>query len=289
MINNINLNLYRVFYTCAKCDSFVEASKKLCVSQPAVSKQIKLLEDQLETKLFYRESNGLKLTNDGKQLFHYIEKSYNYIIAGEKTIKENNNISVGTIVIGAPAHIASFYLLEFIEEYQKKFPKVFFRIINGSTSELLSGLKNHIIDFVIDSSPINTENNDIKIIPLSEYATCFITTKNNKESNLEKQKLIMPYKRSTIRKNLEKELEKHDIKLNVVLEVETTDLIISSVKNEIGTGYVVKKAVKDELEENKLVELKTPYDLPKLELNLLYIEDYLTNLPKFFIKNHIKK
>ena len=242
MINNINLNLYRVFYTCAKCDSFVEASKKLCVSQPAVSKQIKLLEDQLETKLFYRESNGLKLTNDGKQLFHYIEKSYNYIIAGEKTIKENNNISVGTIVIGAPAHIASFYLLEFIEEYQKKFPKVFFRIINGSTSELLSGLKNHIIDFVIDSSPINTENNDIKIIPLSEYETCFITTKNNKESNLEKQKLIMPYKRSTIRKNLEKELEKHDIKLNVVLEVETTDLIISSVKNEIGTGYIVKNS-----------------------------------------------
>lgn len=150
MINNINLNLYRVFYICAKCNSFVEASKKLCVSQPAVSKQIKLLEDLLETKLFYRDNNGLKLTSDGKQLYNYIEKSYNYIIAGEKTIRENNDISIGTIVIGAPAHIASFYLLEYIKKYQKKYPKVFFRIINGSTAELLSGLKEHRIDFVID-------------------------------------------------------------------------------------------------------------------------------------------
>lgn len=99
----------------------------------------------------------------------------------------------------------------------------------------------------------------------------------------------MPYKRSSIRKNLEKELEKHNIKLNVVLEVETTDLIISSVKNEIGTGYVVRKTVKNELEENTMKELKVQFKLPKLELNLLYIEDYLTNLSKYFIKNYIKK
>ena len=99
----------------------------------------------------------------------------------------------------------------------------------------------------------------------------------------------MPYERSSIRKNLEEELEKFNIKLNVVLEVETTDLIISSIKKDIGTGYVVKESVKKELENKELIELKTKYDLPKLELNLVYIEDYLTNLSKYFIKNYIKK
>ena len=87
----------------------------------------------------------------------------------------------------------------------------------------------------------------------------------------------------------EVQLEKYNVKLNVVLEVETTDLIISSVKNDIGTGYVVKKSVKNELENKELIELKTKYDLPKLELNLVYLEDYLTNLSRYFIKNHIKK
>lgn len=124
---------------------------------------------------------------------------------------------------------------------------------------------------------------------LTSFDTCFITTKSNKENDIEKQKYIMPYERSSIRKNLEKELEKHNVKLNVVLEVETTDLIISSVKSGIRTGYVVKKAVKKELETNELLELQTPYNLPKLELNLICIEDYLTNLASYFIKNHIKK
>lgn len=289
MINDINLNLYRVFYVCSKCNSFVDASKKLCVSQPAISKQIKNLEELLGTKLFYRESNGLILTADGKKLYNYIDKSYNYLLAGEKAIKESNNMDVGTIVIGAPAHIASFYLLEYIEKYRKIHPNVFFRIINGTTAELLKGLEEHRIDFIIDSSPINFVNKDIKVIPLTSFDTCFITANKNIDSDLENQQYIMPYERSSIRKNLEKELAKFNIKLNVVLEVETTDLIISSVKKEIGTGYVVKKAVSEELEKGILLELKTPYELPKLELNLVYIEDYLTNLASYFIKNHIKK
>ena len=289
MINDINLNLYRVFYICSKCNSFVEASKKLCVSQPAISKQIKNLEDLLGTKLFYRDSNGLVLTNDGKQLYNYIDKSYNYLMAGEKIIKENNNMNVGTIVIGAPAHIASFYLLEYIEEYRKKHPNVFFRIVNGTTTELLKGLEDHRIDFVIDSSPINIVNKDMKVVTLASFDTCFVTSNNNKETDIKNHKYIMPYERSSIRKNLEKELAKHDVKLNVVLEVETTDLIISSVKREIGTGYVVKQAVNQELKTNELIELKTSYDLPKLELNLVYIEDYLTNLSNYFIENHITK
>lgn len=289
MINDINLNLYKVFYICSKCNSFVEASKKMCVSQPAISKQIKNLEDLLGTKLFYRDGNGLVLTNDGKQLYNYIDKSYNYLMAGEKIIKENNNMNVGTIVIGSPAHIASFYLLEYIEEYRKKHPNVFFRIVNGTTAELLKGLEEHRIDFVIDSSPINIVNKDMKVISLSSFDTCFITSINNKENDINKHKYIMPYERSSIRKNLEKELEKYNIKLDVILEVETTDLIISSVKKDIGTGYVVKQSVKRELEENQLAELKTSYNLPKLELNLVYIEDYLTNLSNYFIKNHITK
>ena len=289
MLNDINLNLYKVFYVCAKCNSFKEASEKLYVTQPSISMQIKSLEDSLGTKLFYRSNTGLSLTNEGKQLYNYIEKSYNYLTAGEKIIKQNSNMDFGTIVIGAPAHIASFYLLEYIGAYRTKHTNVFFRIINGTTTELLKGLENHSIDFVIDSSPINITNQGMTILPLAQFDTCFITTEQNTEKDIEKQKYVMPYERSSIRKNLEKELEKYNVKLNVVLEVETTDLIISSVKNDIGTGYVVKKSVKNELKNKELIELKTKYNLPKLELNLVYIEDYLTNLSRYFIKNHIKK
>lgn len=291
MISDINLNLYRVFYVCAGCNSFVEASEKLCVSQPAVSKQIKNLESILETKLFFRENSRLILTSDGKQLYHYIEKSFYYMMAGEKLIKENNNMDYGTIVIGAPAHIASFYLLQFIEKYRKKHPHVFIRIINGSTSELLAGLQNHNIDFVIDSSPIELKNKEMKIEPLLSFDTCLITRVENKNKKLKINdvKYVMPYARSSIRKNLEKVLKKYNINLDVVFEVETTDLIIKSVKSGIGSGYVVKKAVENELKNGELIELQIEFELPRLELNLVYIEDYLTNISNYFIKNYLRK
>ena len=291
MISDINLNLYRVFYICAGCSSFVEASEKLCVSQPAVSKQIKNLESILETKLFFRENSRLILTSDGKQLYHYIEKSFNYMMAGEKLIKENNNMDYGTIVIGSPAHITSFYLLQFIEKYRKKHPHVFIRIINGSTSELLAGLQNHNIDFVIDSSPIELKNKEMKIEPLLSFDTCLITRveNKNKKFKINDVKYVMPYARSSIRKNLEKVLKKYNINLDVVLEVETTDLIIKSVKSGIGSGYVVKKAVENELKNGELIELQTEFELPRLELNLVYIEDYLTNISNYFIKNYLRK
>lgn len=291
MISDINLNLYRIFYVCAGCNSFVEASEKLCVSQPAVSKQIKNLESILETKLFFRENSRLILTSDGKQLYHYIEKSFSYMMAGEKIIKENNNMDYGTIVIGVPAHIASFYLLQFIEKYRKKHPHVFIRIINGSTSELLTGLQNHNIDFVIDSSPIELKNKEMKIEPLLSFDTCLITRveNKNKKFKINDVKYVMPYARSSIRKNLEKVLKKYNINLDVVLEVETTDLIIKSVKSGIGSGYVVKKAVENELKNGELIELQTEFELPRLELNLVYIEDYLTNISNYFIKNYLRK
>ena len=74
MINDLNLNLYKVFYNVAVSCSFKEAAEKLCVSQPAISKQIKNLEENLGVKLFYRFNKGIELTNEGKILFKQIEK-----------------------------------------------------------------------------------------------------------------------------------------------------------------------------------------------------------------------
>lgn len=290
-MNDINLNLYRVFYYVANSKTFREASEKLHVSQPAVSTQIQNLEECIGTKLFYRDPLGLSLTKAGKELYVFVEKSYNYLMAGEKVVRQCQSMEEGTIVIGAPAHIASFYLLRYVEEFRKEFPNILIRIINGSTSELIGGLQHHNIDFVIDSSPIKSNSNDIKIDPLLSFETCFIMSKDadERKQKIEDMNFVMPYERSTMRRNLEKRLNECDVKIPVILEVETTDLIIQSVMKGIGSGYVVKEAVQYELQTGELIELKTDYELPKLDLNLVYITDYLTPLAKQFIKNYIKK
>lgn len=293
MMTDVNLNLYRVFYVLAKSKTFVEASEKLCISQPAVSKHIKSLEDTLKTKLFYRDKSGINLTKDGRDLLKYVENSYNSLIAGQKMIYENQNLDYGNIVIGAPSHIASFYLMKYIKLFRKDYPNIFIRIISGSTSFLIDELLQHKIDFIIDSSPIEFDFTNLIVEKLVSFNTCFITNKeellNKPIVDLEKYSYIMPYERSAIRKNLERRLKIDNQKLHVVLEVETTELIIDAVKNDVGIGYVVKEAVIDDIEKKELFELKIKYELPKLELNLVYMNDYITNSSKKFINDYIKK
>lgn len=215
MMTDINLNLYRVFYVLAKSKTFVEASEKLCISQPAVSKHIKSLEEILKTKLFYREKSGINLTKDGKDLLKYVENSYNSLVAGQKMIYENQNLDYGSIVIGAPSHIASFYLMKYIKQFRKDYPNIFIRIISGSTSFLIDELLQHKIDFIIDSSPIEFDFTNLIVEKLVSFKTCFITNKielsNKQIVDLEEYNYIMPYERSAIRKNLKKKLKKYSL------------------------------------------------------------------------------
>lgn len=293
MMTDINLNLYRVFLVLAKSRSFIEASEKLHISQPAVSKHIKNLENLLKIKLFYRDKSGINLTKEGRDLLKYVECSYNSLIAGQKLMYESQNLDFGSIVIGAPSHIASFYLMKYIKAFREDYPNVFIRIINGSTSFLIEELVQHKIDFFIDSSPIESDFTNMVVEKLLSFKTCFITNMKKsskiKDINLEDYNYIMPYERSSIRKNLEKKLKLNNHNLHVVLEVETTELIIDAVKKAVGIGYVVKEAVLKEIEKEELFELKTKYELPELELNLVYINDYITKSSKRFINDYIKK
>lgn len=82
----INLNLYRVFYYVAKEKSITGAAKRLYISQPAISKSLKKLEEELNVELFSRNLNGVELTEEGKILFTYVEKALKNINSAENAL-----------------------------------------------------------------------------------------------------------------------------------------------------------------------------------------------------------
>lgn len=103
--DNLNLNLYRVFYIVAKTKSFSESSKVLHISQPAISKHVQNLEYELDTLLFYRTNRGIELTPEAKSLYAYVEKAYNYLMLGERELQEGKDLTKGTISIGIPTYL----------------------------------------------------------------------------------------------------------------------------------------------------------------------------------------
>ena len=93
-----NLELYKVFYYVAKNRSITRTSNELMVSQPAVSKSIKVLERDLDTTLFNRNKDGVTFTNEGEILYNKIKKAMELIISGEEDISSLNNRSFITKV-----------------------------------------------------------------------------------------------------------------------------------------------------------------------------------------------
>lgn len=288
---DFDMNLYKVFYVVAKNNSFSKAADELFVTQPSVSYSIKQLEDRLNIKLFKRNHKGIKITPEGKEVLEYVKKSYNDISVGERSLKENRNLNSGKFSIGVQSHIGRFFLFPYLEEFHRKYPNIEINISSRNTAELIKLLENNDIDFVIDTSPIETEYSNLVIEPLMELEHCFVRAKDypikNKDINIQDLKdysLILPVKRSTPRKQLTKVLKDNGIELEPFITIETTEMLIDAVKKNMGIGYVMRNAIEEELKSKELEEINVNTQLPKLLLNLVYIENNLTYIPKIFIK-----
>ena len=87
---------------------------------------------------------------------------------------ENENLSKGKISIGVPSQIGSFYIFDNIANFHKKYPNIEITIISKTTTQLLKLLERHEIDFIIDTSPINTNIENIIIKPLLDVKNIFV-------------------------------------------------------------------------------------------------------------------
>ena len=286
-----NWDLYKTFYSVAKYNSFSKAAEKLYVTQPSISYAIKQLESNLNTKLFYRNPSGIKLTLEGKELLDYVEKSYNLLISGERNLKESQNFTHGRVAVGVQSHIGRFFLFPFVEKFHQDYPNIEIKIISRNTEEMIKALENNDIDFMIDTSPIESIYNNLKIYPLLDLENCFISKNEMDEEislkELNDYKLVLPVKRSTPRKQLDYICQNVGAELKPFMTIETTEMLIDSIEKEMGIGYVIKQAVSKELKQKELFEIKVKEKLPTLTLNIVYVREYLTNIPRTFM-NRIK-
>ena len=131
-LSGINLNYYRDFYVVAKTLSYTNASEILFVSQPNISYSIKKLEEQLNCKLFERSKNGIKLTNDGELLNHYIKIAYQNLFLGMQKMQDIDSYNDCIIKIGVPTHIGTYLLSGIIDKYLQDYPGVKFKIVSRS-------------------------------------------------------------------------------------------------------------------------------------------------------------
>lgn len=285
---NIDLELYRVFYTVAKNKHMTKASEELHISQPAISQSIKKLEEQLGGNLFLRSNKGMELTEEGKMFYEYIKGALELINNAEHEFTSFKDLTKGEIKIGCSTTLTKLVLIDVISKFNKDYPNINIIVNNDLTSNLINDLKLGKLDFVIfnESNIKETNLNLTKIKELKQgfiYNPLFYKDKINSFNDLNTYPLILQKKQSNSRKLLDYIALNNNVKLIPKMEVVSQELITEFVNIGLGIGFAMIDLAKRNY--NNLEELKINKKIPNINVYLATNKSILlTFASKTFIK-----
>ena len=273
---NINLEYYRIFYYVACNQSFTQAAQHLCISQPAVSQAIKLMEKNLGSELFVRIPKGVKLTPEGEVLFQYIKKGYETILMGETQFRKMLDLENGEIRIGASDMTLQFYLLPYLEEFHKRYPKIKVNVTNAPTPETIGFLADGAIDFGIVSTPIAYQEN-LEIREVRSIQDTFVASSRYEElkgeklsyATLKQYPIICLEPKTSTRAYMDKFLQENDVVLEPEFELATSDIIVQFALRGLGIGHVVRDFAQKYLDSGELFELKFAHEMPSRQMCII--------------------
>lgn len=273
---DINLEYYKIFYYVASAGSFTKAGEELCISQPAVSQSIKLLEDILGTKLFIRVPKGVKLTPEGEALYSYVKRGYEYIKLGEEQFQKMLDLEHGEIRIGASDMTLEFYLLPYLERFHERYPGIKVSVTNAPTPSTLALLYEGKIDFGVVSEPFQLKSGvqyqivrKIRDIFVAGGKFNNLNGKTMEYTDLEKLPIISLEQNTSTRKYVNDYLHDKGVVLNPEFELATSDMIVKFAIRNLGVGCVVEDFAKEALEKGKLFELEFTDQIPERNISVI--------------------
>lgn len=273
-MENIDFELYKVFYYVAKNKNLSKAANDLYISQPAVSQSIKKLEEEIGYKLFYRTKNGMNLTEDGEVLFDYLKRPIECLSKGKRYLSDKKDKNLMTIRIGGSTTLIKYTLLPILKKFKQEYPNVKLEIIQGITSELMEMFDNDLLDIVLLS--INQMNkNDKRILIIEEAQDVFCYKKEQfgfervfSMNDLNDLPLLLQSDVSTSRKFLDDLVGKEHVILKSKYDISSYGLVLDFVKEGLGVAFVNYNHVKDDIRDGKLAILKTDFEIPMRKIGL---------------------
>lgn len=294
---NIDFELYRIFYVVANHCNITKASEELSISQPAISKSIKNLEEQLGGQLFVRTKRGVVLTEEGKEFYNYIKQAIEYINNAENKFTDLINLETGCIKIGISTTLTKEFLLPYLEEFHSLYPKIDIQIITNLTSDLMPKLRNGLIDIVILNLNDKNYDNDIDIIKCRKINDCFVVNNKYKDLTLKEVSikelnnypLILQAKGSNTREFLDNIARENGVVLKPNIELASYSLVVEFSKIGLGIGYATKEYIKEAIKNKELYELELKEKIPSRYIGIALSKNHVPNFSTKRLIEIIKK
>lgn len=269
---DINYELYKVFYYVASSLSFSDASKKLFISQSAVSQSIKTLERRLGQPLFIRSTKKVQLTPAGALLLKHVEPAMHLISRGESQLLESGTLGLGQLHIGASDTICRYFLLPYLNEFHQKFPDVPIKITNASSKDCVHLLEQRKVDLIVTNFPNPHLNPSYIQKTVCTFSDVFIANPaffdlSGREVSFEELRtypLMMLDRTSTTSEFLHHIFLQHQLELIPQVELSSNDLLIDMARIGLGIAFIPDFCLKHGLEH--LFILQTHETIPQRQM-----------------------
>jgi LysR family transcriptional regulator, nitrogen assimilation regulatory protein len=289
--------------TIAEVGSVGKASERLHLAQPALSRQVRLLEEELDTKLFIRRPRGMELTLAGE----LIVKRSGMILRQVEDLKTDlfalGGDITGDIVLAIPPSMVQDFTSRAFEQFMTKFPKVTFRIVTGLTGQVAEWLLRAEVDLAVVYEVPGIEhlktqalfNEDLFIIGKKDDD--FALDRPIRFKSLSGKKLMMPSNKHAPRQEIERIASKLGMKFNIPFEVDSVVILKNFVQR--GHGYTILPMASVYPEVKKGILTAAPISNPKPSCRLVLasspdrpnsvITHYFSEIVKEEIENMLKQ
>ena len=245
----MNLTQLRYFVRVAEMGSFSKAAIELDVAQPALSRQVRLLETDLHVTLLQRTGRGVLLTDAGKRLFDHAVGILQLVAHAREDVSANRDEATGRIVVGLPPSMGRMLTLPLVDAFQQHLPKARLAIVEGLSAHIVEWISTGRVDLGLVHNP--DANPAIETLHVLDEPLCLVSAAKGaprKQAPLPFAELVMlplvvPEHTHAIRKLLETQAALAGLKLNIAYEVSSVSSILELVRSGHGHAVLTPSAV----------------------------------------------
>jgi LysR family transcriptional regulator, cyn operon transcriptional activator len=258
----MELHQLRGFYEVARERSFTRAAERLFLTQPAISLQLKALEEELGESLFERGRKSVRLTPAGEILFRYVRQVFNRLEEAGNEIAALRDLLGGRLVIGTSDTNCTYLLPEVLEEFRDRYPQVELDIRNRMSTEVGQLVLDHEVDFGLATLPVRHRDlvcqglfgrRDVLICPPGH---ALAGRKHVHLKTLAQYPLLVLERGSTSRQLLEEVFRSAGLELKTAMNLGGIEVIKRFVQIGLGLALVPRFAVGAEVEQGLVVAVQ---------------------------------
>jgi DNA-binding transcriptional LysR family regulator len=274
----LNINQLRSFYSAAKHKSVKMAAHELMVTPPAITMQIKQLEDTIGMRLMFRHGNSIRLTEIGGTLFRKARTVFRQIQDMENFLEDASRAKSGILRIGCPAPPSKHIMPRLITHFKKTYPDIKIILTQGSNSDMVKSILEHRNELAVIRQRPDEKRLKVRVfgsepmLLVAAHRSQTVPSDEISVTQLSNIPLIVTQEGSAQRDVVLEYLERFKVTPFIVMESASLDFVKELVRQDSGASFVVRTAALAGLERKELKAVRILEGSPKLEYGIGYLQ-----------------